>query len=346
MKEKKIAHILPTLEIGGAEMAALSISIAAAKSELNYRIFVIKKYDERLLSKFSLPQNVVLPSKVLFSYNLGLLIKLIKYKPDIIISSMWKSVPVALFLSFFHDCKKCFFMHSTRFFHIFDRFVSTFAIKKFDLVLVDSRSSEEFLGSLFKKIKIMPFYLVLRKLKKRDVKYRKHSFVFVGRIDPVKNIERALDVFYEYHKSFPMAHFDIYGPEVDMKYLSLIKCKIITLGLEDKVSFKGVLDFDNFPKIISTYQFYLQFSHMEGMAISVMEAMQLGLVPVVSPVGEIGQYCQDEHNAIFDSHEVVNNIIRVSQNDKLYGKMSKAASCSFEYYPCISSSLIKLINHE
>jgi glycosyltransferase involved in cell wall biosynthesis len=35
------------------------------------------------------------------------------------------------------------------------------------------------------------------------------------------------------------------------------------------------------------------------MAMSVVEAMQLGLVPVVAPVGEIPCYCRDGQTALF-----------------------------------------------
>ncbi len=35
------------------------------------------------------------------------------------------------------------------------------------------------------------------------------------------------------------------------------------------------------------------------MAISVIEAMQAGLVPIVTPVGEITGYCSDGVNSVF-----------------------------------------------
>ena len=44
--------------------------------------------------------------------------------------------------------------------------------------------------------------------------------------------------------------------------------------------------------------FFLQLSFYEGFAMSVIEAMQLGLVPVVTNVGEISNYCIDNFNGV------------------------------------------------
>ena len=44
--------------------------------------------------------------------------------------------------------------------------------------------------------------------------------------------------------------------------------------------------------------FYLQTSVDEGTAPSVVKAMQSGLVPIVTPAGEIARYCRDGENAV------------------------------------------------
>ena len=43
-------------------------------------------------------------------------------------------------------------------------------------------------------------------------------------------------------------------------------------------------------KKLANASFYLQTSKFEGFAMSVVESMMMGLVPVVTPVGEIGRY--------------------------------------------------------
>ena len=62
--------------------------------------------------------------------------------------------------------------------------------------------------------------------------------------------------------------------------------------------FKGQVTFDEIICYACQASFYLQTSVLEGFAMSVVESMQLGLVPVVTPVGEIGFYCINGKNAV------------------------------------------------
>ena len=62
--------------------------------------------------------------------------------------------------------------------------------------------------------------------------------------------------------------------------------------------------------------------------MSVVEAMQIGLVPIVTPVGEIAHYCVDKKNAVWiqeDSTAVDAVIDLLSDTDK-YKRMSYAAA--------------------
>ena len=44
--------------------------------------------------------------------------------------------------------------------------------------------------------------------------------------------------------------------------------------------------------------FFLQLSPEEGLGMSVVESMQLGLIPIVTNVGEIKNYCLHKKNSI------------------------------------------------
>ena len=64
------------------------------------------------------------------------------------------------------------------------------------------------------------------------------------------------------------------------------------LGLKNNIS---LIDFASFEEI-KTYakkaSFFIQLSSYEGMAMSVAESMQLGLIPLVTNVGQIKIYCK------------------------------------------------------
>jgi glycosyltransferase involved in cell wall biosynthesis len=112
----------------------------------------------------------------------------------------------------------------------------------------------------------------------------------------------------------PGARYLIIGP--DGGDLSDVQSLVADLELTDAVEFYGPKDFSDIRKIAVSGSFYLQTSEMEGMAMSVVEAMQLGLVPVVTPVGESARYCRDGYNAIVvrDDTEAVAAVLQLLDN--------------------------------
>src|SRR5690606_31879158 len=66
------------------------------------------------------------------------------------------------------------------------------------------------------------------------------------------------------------------------------------LGLEGQVEFAGKRD--DVEDLLAQSKVFVLTSDMEGMAISMLEAMQSGLPAVVSDVGELGQVVQNGRN--------------------------------------------------
>lgn len=342
----KIAHIIPTLEIGGAEIAA--INIAKLANETEYMIFPIRKIDMSLLNSSDIIHKVIFPRKILFSYNIGLLYNLIKYKPNIIISSLWKSSFISFLYCKLFKCKFYYFLHSSRFFNVFDSIFSRLAFRFSEATLVDSKSAYEFYKSKYKEKKAFPFYLLLRKLNRFSKNIISENFVFIGRVTRIKNIKLSIDLFNEIIKYHPHAKFDIYGPTPDKNYLDELNRYISELNLDNYIKFKGIIEYKKIPFILSSYDYYLQTSSAEGMAISVVEAMQIGLIPIVTCVGEIKYYCTDLVNSIIvnEKYSCCEKILHVLNDQHLSKLLSINASKSFEDYKTISESLKKLINYE
>lgn len=61
------------------------------------------------------------------------------------------------------------------------------------------------------------------------------------------------------------------------------------------------------------------------MAIAVTEAMQLGLVPIVTDVGEIAHYCKDGKNSIYYDNNVLDKVMNLINNDVKYNILSTNA---------------------
>lgn len=89
--------------------------------------------------------------------------------------------------------------------------------------------------------------------------------------------------------------------------------------------------------------FYLQTSDLEGMAMSVLEAMQLGLVPVVTPVGEIASYCRHQENSLLitSDRQAVDDILGLLNNSRMYEQLRERAIATWTDKPLYSESVVQ-----
>jgi glycosyltransferase involved in cell wall biosynthesis len=165
-------------------------------------------------------------------------------------------------------------------------------------------------------------------------------FVFWGRINALKGLERALNIFASLQKNQSNARLLIVGP--DGGDLARIKNIVDVLGLHKKVKFLGRMDFQEIRAIAASASFYLQTSVIEGMGMSVVEAMQLGLVPVVTPVGEIAQYARHGENAVVVTEEAsaVADVLELINDDQRYQKMRQKAIETWTNKPLYKDSVL------
>ena len=95
---------------------------------------------------------------------------------------------------------------------------------------------------------------------------------------------------------------------------------INSIELYDEMSFEGI---KNHAKSSS---FYLQTSQYEGLSMSVMESMMLGLVPVATPVGEIKNYCNKFNSIlVYSEMEAIREVVQTLRNTEVFYKMSNSA---------------------
>ena len=122
------------------------------------------------------------------------------------------------------------------------------------------------------------------------------SFVYWGPLAPKQNLARALRLFHLVWRARPDARFTIIGPGFrELVDLSAI-CE--SLQMEPAVHLKGSMKFRDICDQARRHSFFLHTGDHEELAVSVVEAMQLGLVPVVVPAGEIGKLCRAGENAV------------------------------------------------
>nr|WP_246525426.1 glycosyltransferase family 4 protein [Geomobilimonas luticola] len=182
-----------------------------------------------------------------------------------------------------------------------------------------------------KRLRIVSF--VLQKVDVRSLPNNSPVFVSWGRLNLRKGIDRALHVFAHILGKRPDAVFYIYGPDGGEE--SKLRNLAVELNISASVMFLGKTRFEEIKEIATKFSYYLQLSRDEGMSISVVEAMQLGLVPIVTPVGEIGNYCKDGINAIVvnDFDGIVERVIAVLEDDSKYTAMQKHCVAHWQNVP-------------
>lgn len=218
-------------------------------------------------------------------------------RADLVLASLWRSCPTFIALKLLRPrTRMVLFLHSAVDVHVFDRVLNRIAMRLADEIWADSEATLEARapkgargrGRVLSFLTQLPATAPEAPASTRAVA---PNFIYWGRLQGEKNLERALDVFAAIRKLLPQALFDVFGP--DRGALSGLQAQVARLGLGDAVRFPGALPQEELLSRAKDYNFYLQTSHFEGMAMSVIEAMAIGLVPVVTPVGEIPRYCHD-----------------------------------------------------
>ena len=77
--------------------------------------------------------------------------------------------------------------------------------------------------------------------------------------------------------------------------------------------------------------------------MSVVEAMQLGLVPVVTPAGEIQHYCRHNVNSVIieDDDRAVEDVARLIDNTSDYSALRAAAIAQWQHARLYRESILE-----
>lgn len=264
-------------------------------------------------------------------------------RPPILVVSLWRSCFVGVLVKvLWPSTKLVTFIHNTRDEHLLDYFFTRLAALLSIEVWADSISSSVERSSLIKLKKRRVISFVLESF---DVvcDSLEPKFIFWGRIVEQKNLGLAIDIFSHIQRDYPSASFEIYGPPSPL--VAELENIVASKGLIDAVNFKGVLSREDLAEVASKNCLFLQTSHYEGMCVSVIEAMQLGLIPLVTPVGEIPNYCQDGYSSMFISGaDSADKIIELLDKPETIKAMRRRASAHWSNQPLYEDSFINALN--
>ena len=308
----KVLHVIPEDGLGGAEIAART-----AAARLGEALLVASLTDG---PPGDLPANV----HYLRGASASALVR--RLKPDVVVFSLWKSV-LALVMTRLTTpgAKIVLFLHSDRPVHLADRVLTALAARLADQVWADSERS--LVGRLgpdaASRGRVISFVHHRPQPVVRTTP--RPAFIYWGRLTPLKRIDRAIALFAAIAKDQPDARLTLIGPDAGSE--RGLRTQVAALGLSDRVEFAGPLGFAAIEARAAEADFFLQLSDQEGAAMSVIEAMQLGLVPVVTPVGQMVEYCRPMQTGIVFRNEAqaADDIRRLLKDPALFAEVSRGA---------------------
>lgn len=302
---KETIHIINAMQIGGVEVGVLSL----LKSKINtdYKVITIRGCDDTVYNSLTSDEKSRL--YVCDGYFKVLLL-LMKLKPKIIISSLWRAHLVSLMFKLIKpSIKRIHFVHNARFAHLIDNISTRVSYYMADVILCDSKQSQAWFKKVIgdKTSVIVPMNVSFSN-EKKIIELNLISFVFVGRFCIQKDLLKSIQ-FIKQLKSYGLSPtFDLYGR--DDGELELLTHYVATNGLASLVNFHSTLLPTEIEAEMRKYNYYLQTSLAEGMAISVFQAIKNGLLPVITPVGEIQNYTRNGFNAIYLDANNINKSAR------------------------------------
>jgi glycosyltransferase involved in cell wall biosynthesis len=328
---KRIVHLIPYDSIGGVEVAARSLP-TGRHGNLNFKRQYLVQVSETSGDDGEYHGPKISQNNP-WAYWKAVL-RLYRNPPDLLVASLWRSALILIVLKMLRPhAKVVILLHSANDTHLFDKVSNRLAMYLSNAIWTDSSITlqKRVPRQLQSKSSKLSFLLKPRSLpEQRDPAPK---FIFWGRLNKHKGLDRALELFSHIVRARSDAQFTIIGPDGGLE--SQLRTKVFDLGLSDCVVFKGPLHHEEIAEQALLASFYIQTSLVEGMAMAVVEAMQAGLVPVVTPIGEIANYCDDGENAVFvhDDGAAVETILGLLSDADRYRQMSY---CAADYWQASS----------
>ena len=117
--------------------------------------------------------------------------------------------------------------------------------------------------------------------------------LFLGRIDPVKNLESLLDAWPLVRRKMPSALLEIAG-DGEPSYVATLRQRAIRLGVDSSVVFRGFITGEKKEQLLSQAALLVLPSLHENFGVVVLEAIESGVPVLVSPEVQLADFVRSE----------------------------------------------------
>ena len=296
----RIVHIIPRDGLGGVETAARSM---ASREDLAcdfHLLFIAGPTLAEGIARVEAPSPDSSSSPLAY---LAILRRCLELDPDVVVASLWRSVPLLVALRLLLPrAKLVMTVNSGRAAHMIDSVLFRIGVRLADEVWSDSKTA--LVGRGVRAPHRVISFVADRIAPAIDAAPRAH-FTSWARLDRNKRFDIALDLIANLEKRGLDPRFELYGP--DGGELAALKRRAIALGIESRVHFHGPIEHAHLGQLSDGASFFLLLSRFEGMAMACVEAMQLGLVPVVTPAGEMALYVVPGETGILVNPDILDD---------------------------------------
>ncbi|MEH2286406.1 glycosyltransferase family 4 protein [Nostoc sp.] len=147
-------------------------------------------------------------------------------------------------------------------------------------------------------------------------------FLYIGRQDPYKNIQRLISAF----AALPNCKdYELWlvGP-IDLRYTPTLKVQVAELGVTNQVKFLDYVAYSELPKIINQAIALVFPSLWEGFGLPVLEAMACGTPVITSNLSSLPEVAGDAAILInpYNTGEITEAMQTIATNSKLRSHLS------------------------
>lgn len=119
------------------------------------------------------------------------------------------------------------------------------------------------------------------------------SVLFLGRIDPIKNLESLLDAWLLVRRANPSVILELAG-DGDPDYVATLQRRANMNGVGSSVAFRGFASAEKKERLFRSAAMLVLPSHHENFGVVVLEALEAGVPVVVSPDVHLADFVKSE----------------------------------------------------